>query len=59
MLTDSFFLNVCIIIALGLLVITLIAGLVGYVAKKIAMRRGLDVEDSHPRPFVRVKGRNG
>lgn len=59
MLTDSLFLNVCIMIALGLLGITVIAGLIGYIAKKIAMKRGLDVEDSHPRPFVRVKGQNG
>lgn len=59
MFTGSVFIDTCIIIALGLLGVTLTAGLIGYVAKKIAMKRGLDVEDSHPRPFVRVKGRNG
>lgn len=58
MLTDSIFLNICIMIALGLLGVTLLAGFVGYIAKRIALKRGYDVADSHPRGFIHTKGPN-
>lgn len=56
MFTDSAFLNFCIYFCLGLFAITALAGLVGYIAKRIAIKRGHDVADSHPRGFIHTKG---